>query len=277
LTIEPNLPTTAKFADSLDWADFNGENAGQPKIMTLGLLWSKFTDCCRIAQACGNFFRTWSFCHEFFDLMFPVGYIPLGPFFPVSLRCFAPWVQAAKIRQDWLARTRQGSIGMKLPTTHREPRQTQPPVETGELVLKIHGGTWHGRIIRLEALRCTVGSGPQCSLRMRLPGLAPLACEIDRTAEPALIRCWAAGVLLNGHPCQQALLSIGDRLSLGGMEFEILGGIAAALPWAGGLPEQSPKQKKKKTTKPEAKLPTFSSEASPAVTKATTPHKQDRV
>ncbi len=88
---------------------------------------------------------------------------------------------------------------------------------------------------------------------MRLPELAPLVCEIDRTAEPALIRCWAAGLLLNGQPCQQAMLNIGDRLSLGGMDFEILGGIAAALPWAAGLPSQpikpelTPKKKKKKT------------------------------
>jgi hypothetical protein len=161
---------------------------------------------------------------------------------------------------------------MKTPATQRESRQTTPPAGPGELVLKIHGGTWHGRIVRLAALRCTLGSGPQCSLRLRLPGLAPLVCEIDRTAEPALIRCWAPGVLLNGQPCQQALLNIGDRLNLAGMDFEILGGIAAALPWAGGLPDQLAKPAKKKSAKPAATKPVA---PSPAL-ELTRPAKQDR-
>ncbi len=73
---------------------------------------------------------------------------------------------------------------MKLPTTLRESHQTQPPVETGELVLKITAA--RGTAESFGSKLCVAPSARARNVRCGcvLPGLAPLACEIDRTAEP---------------------------------------------------------------------------------------------
>lgn len=98
---------------------------------------------------------------------------------------------------------------------------------SGELVLRIRGTSRHGQIVRLQAEKCTIGSGPRCTLRLRARGVGPLHCLIVRGEAAAVIRRWHPDTRLNGHAFTESLLAPGDRLSVGPLEFEVLASTAA--------------------------------------------------
>jgi hypothetical protein len=102
----------------------------------------------------------------------------------------------------------------------------------GDLVLKIRGSNHNGQVLRLKSAKCTIGSGPNCTLRLRSRGVDPLHCLILRGPNGAVIRRWSPDTRLNGGTFNNAPLSAGDRLSIGSLEFEIIntGEIAAPLP-----------------------------------------------
>lgn len=101
-------------------------------------------------------------------------------------------------------------------------------VRQGDLVLRIRGTSRHGQIVRLQSEKCTLGSGPSCTLRLRARGVGPLHCLIVRGPSATVVRRWHPDTRLNGHAFNEALLSPGDRLSVGPLEFEVLEALLAS-------------------------------------------------
>jgi hypothetical protein len=91
-----------------------------------------------------------------------------------------------------------------------------------DLVLRICNSARRGQIVRLRSRKCTIGSGPRCTLRLRARGVQPLHCLILRGAPGAAIRCYASDTRLNGRAFDDARLAPGDRLSIGPLDFEVL-------------------------------------------------------
>jgi hypothetical protein len=101
-----------------------------------------------------------------------------------------------------------------------EPRNGQSPA--GELALRIRGGDYHGRVVRIRATQCTIGSAPDCTLRLTTPGVRPLHCIVLRGDAGATVRRWSPDTQLNGRAFSDALLVAGDRLEVGPIELEVL-------------------------------------------------------
>lgn len=93
---------------------------------------------------------------------------------------------------------------------------------SGDLVLRIHGTSRDGQILRLKASKCTIGSSAQCTLRLHAPGVAPVDCLILRGRKRAIVRRWSPRVRLNGQAFADAELFRGDRLGIGPLELEVL-------------------------------------------------------
>src|SRR5688572_25791460 len=114
------------------------------------------------------------------------------------------------------------------PTSNLLGTLTQP------LALRVCGGSHHGQVVQIRAAKCTVGSAPGCTLRLRAEGVAPLHCWILRGPCGAVIRR-AAGygyALLNNRVYRDAPLATGDRLMIGSVELEVVECGTAALPEA---------------------------------------------
>ncbi len=92
----------------------------------------------------------------------------------------------------------------------------------GDLVLRVCGSTRHGQIVRLRSPKCTIGSGPRCTLRLRARGVRPIHCLIVRGSGATVIRRWSSDTRLNGRAFTDAELVGGDRLGIGNIELEVL-------------------------------------------------------
>lgn len=92
----------------------------------------------------------------------------------------------------------------------------------GQLVFQIRGSSRDGQIVRLRSRKCTVGSGPRCTLRLDARGVRPLHCLIIRGAKSTVIRRWNGDTRLNGRTFTDAELAPGDRLGIGPIELEVL-------------------------------------------------------
>lgn len=86
---------------------------------------------------------------------------------------------------------------------------------TGELVLQICGGEHDGRTLRLTAAKCTIGSAPGCTLRLRARGIRPVHALILRGSQGAIVRCWSPDTQLNDRGFSEALLELGDKIQIG--------------------------------------------------------------
>lgn len=94
---------------------------------------------------------------------------------------------------------------------------TQP---LGELTLRYCGDDQPE--MRLRARKCTIGSGPQCTLRLRAAGVDAVHCMIVRGEQRTVIRNWSHGTRHNGRRFDDATLTVGDRLSFGPWQFEVV-------------------------------------------------------
>ena len=95
-------------------------------------------------------------------------------------------------------------------------------VAAGDLVLRICNSWRQGQLVRLKAAKCTIGSAPRCTLRLRARGVRPVHCLILRGQATTVIRRWAADTRLNDQAFADAVLSPGDRVSIGAIELEVL-------------------------------------------------------
>jgi len=93
----------------------------------------------------------------------------------------------------------------------------------GELVLRMTVGPQAGRVVRLSAAKCSIGSAPHCTLRLRGAGIEPVHCVILRGAKQTVARRWSHDTRLNDRTFDDATLRGGDRLSLGPVEFQVVG------------------------------------------------------
>lgn len=114
-------------------------------------------------------------------------------------------------------------------TTHLDPKDhfealAGPAISPArELRLRIHGGAHHGQELLVEGVKCTIGSAPYCALQLKSPAVRPIHCLLVRGRNGTAIRNWARGhTRLNGRNFDDALLVVGDRLSIGPIELEIV-------------------------------------------------------
>ena len=101
---------------------------------------------------------------------------------------------------------------------------------TSDLVLRVRGLSHGNQVVRLRGAKSTIGSAPQCTLRLVSPGVAPLHCLLLRGPAAAIVRCWSGNTRLNDRSFTDAVLSPGDRLSIGPIELDVLELGAAAPP-----------------------------------------------
>ena len=99
-----------------------------------------------------------------------------------------------------------------------------PALETasGDLVLRVRGSTRDGEVLRLKSAKCTIGSGPRSTLRLRARSVRSTHCLIVRGCGGTVIRRWSADTRLNGRDFTDAELAEGDRLGIGSIELEVL-------------------------------------------------------
>ncbi len=93
----------------------------------------------------------------------------------------------------------------------------------GHLTLRIRGTDRDGQLLRIKSDRCSVGSHPDCTIRLRGKGVQPVHCLILRGEAGTAIRRWSPDTRLNGHVFDDSWLSDGDRLSVGPIEFDVVG------------------------------------------------------
>lgn len=100
------------------------------------------------------------------------------------------------------------------------------------LLFRVCGGEHDGRRVRLLGARCTVGSAPDCSLRLVASEIHPVHCLLIRGHRGTIVRSWSPDTHLNGRPFHDSWLREGDRLRIGPVEFELLaaGSIEDRLP-----------------------------------------------
>jgi hypothetical protein len=108
------------------------------------------------------------------------------------------------------------------------PTTEQKLLPTNDLVLRICSEPNAGRLVRLKGAKCAIGSGEQCALRIRGAGISPMHCLIIRGPERTVIRRWAENARLNGETFSAAELKVGDRLTVGPVELEVLEGVVSA-------------------------------------------------
>ncbi len=92
----------------------------------------------------------------------------------------------------------------------------------GVLTLKVRSSEYRGRVLRIRAPKCTIGSHPSCTLRLRAEGVRSVHCVILRGREGTFIRRWAGDTCLNGARFADTRLQAGDRLNIGPIELEVL-------------------------------------------------------
>ncbi|MBM4088191.1 MAG: hypothetical protein FJ276_01990 [Planctomycetes bacterium] len=92
----------------------------------------------------------------------------------------------------------------------------------GLLTLRVRGTEHHGRVLRIRSAKCTIGSDPRCTLRLRAQGVEPCHCLILRGADGTFVRRWSPRTSLNGRGFGESRLRPGDRLVVGPVELEVL-------------------------------------------------------
>jgi chromosome segregation ATPase len=93
---------------------------------------------------------------------------------------------------------------------------------TTPLVLRVRSGEHEGKVLRLSAAKCTIGSHPNATLRLRAPGIYPVHCLILRGEQGTYIRSWAPQTHLNNARFDLRPLQNGDQLDIGFLELEVL-------------------------------------------------------
>ncbi len=90
------------------------------------------------------------------------------------------------------------------------------------MVLRVSGSSRDGQVVRLRSAKCTIGSGRNCTLRLRAHGVAAMHCLVLRGPAATVVRRWSADTRLNQQFFSDAPLAPGDRLGVGPIELEVL-------------------------------------------------------
>src|SRR4051812_20197742 len=92
----------------------------------------------------------------------------------------------------------------------------------GPLALRIRGTERDGQTVQLHSSKIAIGSGENCTLRLRAASVAPLHCLILRGSKRTVVRRWNLDTRINGSSFEDSPLNAGDRLAVGPIEFEVL-------------------------------------------------------
>src|SRR5262245_7826498 len=87
------------------------------------------------------------------------------------------------------------------------------------LCVKVTGGNY---LVDLPRGRFTIGYSPRCNIRLEQSGIHPLQCLVVHDVEGLTLRRWATDTLLNGSPFDEAHLSVGDHISVGPVDLEVV-------------------------------------------------------
>ncbi len=102
----------------------------------------------------------------------------------------------------------------------RQPGATTQPRGTASRVqLRLRAD---GQCFELPPGKTTIGSSPRCNVRIQQPGVQPLHCLIADGPDGLRVRSWAGNTALNGVPFEESALSLGDCLSLGPVELDVI-------------------------------------------------------
>ena len=101
-----------------------------------------------------------------------------------------------------------------------EPAAT-PNGVTGKVCLRLRGDGDRERVVPLLAGKSTIGSSPRCTVRIVQPGVAPVHCLLVSGDGRMSVRRWASDACLNGAPFDDAVLEVGDRLTIGPAELQV--------------------------------------------------------
>ena len=110
------------------------------------------------------------------------------------------------------------------------PSSSIMPSPPGFLVLRVQGSARDGQLVRLQSPKCTIGSGPNCTLRLRADNIGAVHCLILRGPSRTLVRRWLPDTRLNGRNFSESVLQAGDRLSIGAIDLEVVETAQAGLP-----------------------------------------------
>ena len=100
----------------------------------------------------------------------------------------------------------------------------------GFLVLRVRGSSRDGQLVRLQSPKCTIGSGPNCTLRLRADNVGAVHCLILRGPNRTVVRRWSPDTRLNGRNFTESELQSGDCLSIGAIELEVVETAQSGLP-----------------------------------------------
>lgn len=93
-----------------------------------------------------------------------------------------------------------------------------------DLVFRFVNADRLGQTVRLPSSKCSIGAGENCTLQLAGRGMRPVHCFIVRGPGGTIVRRWSPDTRLNGRPFRDAALHVGDRLSVGPVELEVLEG-----------------------------------------------------
>lgn len=79
-----------------------------------------------------------------------------------------------------------------------------------------------GLLLPLDARKITIGGGCNCTLRLGDDGVRPLHCLVTCDPNGLTVRRWSDDTLLNGELFSEAALTIGDRLTVGPVDLELV-------------------------------------------------------
>lgn len=100
------------------------------------------------------------------------------------------------------------------------PHKTAAPARSSSLAVFSTGSEGDLFTPLPQGASLTIGSGPRCDLKAA--GSKPLSCVITAGKKGVTARRWAGGVLLNGVPFTEAILSEEDTLSVEETEFRVV-------------------------------------------------------
>ena len=107
------------------------------------------------------------------------------------------------------------------PTEHA-PASELLGIPQNDLRLRVHVPKQQPRVLQVRAAKCTVGSAPECTLRISGPQIQPVQCLLLRGARGNFVR-WVTTENNLGHVFRDAVLRHGDRLRIGSIKLEVLG------------------------------------------------------
>lgn len=77
------------------------------------------------------------------------------------------------------------------------------------------------RRLKLVGSRYTIGSGPECSVRLDDPSVRPLHAVLERENGRVLLRAYGAPILLNGRAVAEGELVVDNHFQIGPYDFEL--------------------------------------------------------